>query len=356
MQPQEETRSALTGWVLAIIRAIRSDGVDADAVLKEIGIDPALLAGGYSRYSQEQVNQLWRKAIDRTGDPLFGFKVAAEVRPATFHVVGYAMSCSATLLRALQRFARYCRLISDSATATLTEHGDEIVLEFHFDTGGQPPIYQTVETVVASVVSFMRWIANEPVEPIDVRLQHPPSSAAGAYEEFYGCPVQFGQLRNCVVFRKSDLERPILSSDEELASLLDGVANRDLEKRMAGRLAVRVRDVLIARLPHNIPSKAETAKILNMSERTLLRRLKEEGTTFVDVLQHLREEMAFRYLNQGTSLSETAYLLGFSDNGTFSRAFKQWTGRRPSTVSPAEPETKPAPAVKSRSKASGARA
>src|SRR3546814_2096679 len=86
---------------------MRTQGVDADAVLTEIGLDQALLEGGYSRYSQAQVSQLWKRAIELTGDPNFGFEVAAEVRPATFHVLGYSMSCSATLCRALERFAFY---------------------------------------------------------------------------------------------------------------------------------------------------------------------------------------------------------------------------------------------------------
>lgn len=328
----EEPRSALTGWVLAIIRAMRNDGVDPDPVLTQIGMDPALLEGGYSRYSQAQVSALWRRAIELTGDPDFGFKVAAEVRPATFHVLGYSMSCSATLSRALHRFAFYCRLISDSATATLTEANNQVILQFHFDTGGAPPIYQTVDTVVASVLSFMRWIANERVIPVKVRLQHQPISGGSIHGPFFGCPVEFAQMQTCMIFSKEDLERKILSSDEELASLLDGAANRYLEKRMAGRFAVRVRDLMIAQLPHDVPSKAQTARMLGMTERTLLRRLKDEGTTFADVLRHLREELAFQYLQRGMSLSEVAYQLGFSDNGTFSRAFKQWTGRRPSTV------------------------
>jgi AraC-like DNA-binding protein len=327
-----EHRSTTTGWVLAILRAMRSAGVDPDAVMTDIGMDPALLEGGYSRYSQAQVSQLWRRAIDLTGDPHFGFKVAAEVRPATFHVVGYSMSCSATLARALHRFAVYCRLISDSTTATLTEVNNQVVLEFHFDTGGAPPIYQTVDTVLASILSYMRWIANEAVVPLMVHLPHQPASGMRAHRQFYGCPVEFGARRTCMIFAKKDLDRKILSSDEELASVLDSTASRYLDQRMAGRLAVRVRDIMIAQLPHEVPSKACTAKMLGMTERTLLRRLKEEGTTFADVLRQLREERAFQYLQQGVRLSEVAYLLGFSDNGTFSRAFKQWTGRRPSTV------------------------
>lgn len=332
--PKQRSRTVLTGWVLAIVRAMEADGVDVDAILQELGMDPALLQGGYSRYSQEQVSRLWRRAIELTGDIDFGLKVAAQVRPGTFHAVGYAMSCSATLARALHRFAFGCRVISDSATAVLTERGDTSRLEFYFDTGGAPPIYQTVETVIASVVSFLRWIINEPIAPLAVHHRHPNSGPSGNYARFLGCAVLHGQAHDCVVFRKSDLQRLILSGDEELAALFDGVVKRYLEQRMAGRFAVRVRDNLIAQLQHGPPSKAVTARMLRMSERTLLRRLKSEGTSFRDVVNQLRQELALQYLQRGEmTISEIAYRLGFSDEGAFSRAFKRWTGRRPSAVS-----------------------
>lgn len=108
---------------------------------------------------------------------------------------------------------------------------------------------------------------------------------------------------------------------------------------MAGRLAVRVRDILIAQLPNGVDSKTDVARLLHMTERTLLRRLKAEGTTFVDVLARVRQELAFQYLRRpGVTLDDVAYLLGFSDEGTFSRAFKRWTGRRPSTVARMNPD------------------
>ncbi|MCW1432327.1 AraC family transcriptional regulator [Novosphingobium sp. JCM 18896] len=330
--PGANKRSALTGWVLAIIRAMQADGIDTDQVLFELGMDPSLLEGGYSRYSQGQVSALWRRATDMTGNSHFGLQVAQQVRPATFHVVGYSMSCSATVLRALQRFAKYCRLISDSTTATLTEAAGQVVLEFHFDTGGPPPIYQTVDTVLASVVSFLRWILNDGLRPEEVRFAHAETDDARNFVEFFGCPIIFNAAQTCLVFGKADVDRKILSSDEELASLLDNAASRSLDERMVGRFSIRVRDLLIAQLPHDGPSKAKITKKLGMTERTLLRRLKSEGTTFADVLRQVREELAFQYLRRGMCLSEVAYLLGFSDDGTFSRAFKDWTGRRPSTV------------------------
>lgn len=329
----DDERSGLTGWVLAITRAMRDCGIDSAAVLEEIGMDQALFQGGYSRYSQEQISRLWRMAIELSGDPAFGLRVAAQVRPGTFHVVGYAMSCSATLGRALHRLAFYCRLISDSTTATLTEVGDTAVLEFIFDTGGEPLIYQTVDTVLAAILGFARWISGEPIEPLEIRLQHQTTAEDAAYREFFGIPITYGCAQNCIVFHKADLDSPIMAADEELASLLDTVANRYLEKRMSGRIAVRVRDVLIAGLPAGAIAKSDVARQLNMTERTLLRRLKMEGTTFVDVLNDVRQEMSFQLLQRpGLTVTDVAYMLGFSDENTFSRAFKRWTGRRPGAI------------------------
>jgi len=326
-------KSGLTGWVLAITRAMRGCGIDVDAVLAEIGMDPALLQGGYGRYSQEQISLLWRRAIELSNDSAFGFRVAAEVRPATFHVVGYAMSCSATLSRALHRFAFYCRLISDSATSILTESANAASLEFNFETGGAPPIYQTIDTVLASTLGFARWIIGERIRPIEVRLRHPKPADDSAYQAFFEAPIVYDATEDCIIFDRSDLDRPILAADEELASLLDTIANRYLEERMSGRVAVRVRDLLVSTLAHGAVSKADVARRLNLTERTLLRRLKAEGTTFVDVLNDVRQELAFQMLQKpGMTVTEVAYLLGFSDENTFSRAFKRWTGRRPGLV------------------------
>ncbi len=329
---ETESKSGLTGWVLAIVRAMQASGIDHDKVLNDIGMDPSRLEGGYGRYSQEQISLLWREAVSLCGND-FALRVAAEVRPSTFHVVGYAMSCSATLSRALHRFAFYCRLISDSATATLTESGEQVTLSIFFDTGGAPPIYQTVDTVLASVLGYLRWIAGIEIKPIAVSLAHPKPRQSDGLESFFGCPVTYGQPEDMIIFARADLDRPILVADEELASLLDGVANRYLETRMAGRFAVRVRDALIARMPDGMVRKSDIAKSLHMTERTLLRRLKEEGTTFSDVLDRVRLQLAFQYLKRSDLvIRDIAYMLGFSDEGTFSRAFKRWTGRRPSVV------------------------
>jgi len=325
--------AVLTGWVLAIVRAMQDEGIAFDTIVEQARIDPLLLQHGRNRYSQEEVSRLWYVAKALTRNPAFGLAVARQVRPATFHVVGHSMSCSVTPYRALQRFARYCRLISDAATATLIHKGEAVVLEFYFDMGKNPPIYQSFDTVLSSVLYFLRWIADELIIPLQLNLRHEGSKLDARFYDFFGCTIVYGAPRDSLHFAKADLERPMLSADEELATMLDEVANRDLEIRMEGRFTVRVRDALVAQLASGSPSKELTASMLHLTERTLLRRLKQEGVTYLTVLNHLREELAYQYIHRSDmDLSEVAIRLGFSDYGAFSRAFARWTGTRPSTV------------------------
>ena len=112
-------KTGLSGWVLAISRALDAEGVPHQRVFTQIGMDETRLEKGSSRYSQDQLTALWHAAVEETANPYFGLKVAKFIRPATFHVVGYAMSCSATIGDALHRFARYAKLISSSAIVSL---------------------------------------------------------------------------------------------------------------------------------------------------------------------------------------------------------------------------------------------
>lgn len=323
-------KTGLSGWVLAIARTLDASGVPHEPVFDRLGMDARRLKDGTSRYSQEMVSQLWRAAVDETGDIYFGLKVASQLRPSSFHVVGYSMSCSEVLGDALRRFAHYAKLISSSANVELVEHRDRVELNFHFDTGGLPPSDQALDTVLAGIVCFSSWLVGCPVRPIEVQLKHPAPPNDLPYKELLKCSVKFGQEQNRVVFQPDDMERPILSADEHLAATLDTMAINQMAE-LSGRFSRKVRECLKVQFATNDISKKRIAELLHMTERTLLRRLKEEGTTYQEVLDGLREEIACEQLRLGiTTIQGVSTMLGFSDASTFSRAFKRWTGRRPS--------------------------
>jgi|TARA_R110001583_G_C5670369_1_gene410843 AraC-like DNA-binding protein len=324
------SRTALSGYVLAMAHAMSEAGVDYRELMALIGMDPLRLENFGYRYSQEKVTQLWRLAVERSGDANFGLKVAKHIRPSSYHVVGQAMLCSDTLRSATRRFSRFAKLISDSAALSFNEREEQSDLLIALETGGSLPRYQAFDTVLAGFLEYCRWILHDELLPLSVSFTHAQGEKPEEYEALFRCPVLYEQEVNSLSFRNADMDRPIPGANEELASLLDELASRYLIDRLQGRFSRRVREVLLVKLPNGEPSRAETAQSMAMTERTLARRLTDENTTFYEILRQLREEQAYSYLKHTEmNIEEIAYLLGFSDRGTFSRAFKSWTGKRP---------------------------
>lgn len=326
--------TVLSGWVLAITQAIEASGVEVAPVLEQLDIDPALMASGFCRYEQRKVSRLWMRALSLCGDDgNFSLRVAEQVRPATFHVVGYAMNCSVSLHRALQRLSAYSQLISDLTQIRLQGDKSQVIMGLEFSAGRDLPAQQTVDTVLVSIIALLRLIAGTAIQPARVNLMRGPRTDDRVLKNFFACPVTYRTGANSLVFARGDLDQPLLSSDEELATLLDCVADRYMEKIARQSFTLRLRDVMKSLLISGNLSKRKAASLLHVSERTLLRKLSDEGTNFAETLRKLREELAFEYLRAGDkNLEEIASLLGFSDCSTFSRAFKAWTGKRPNMV------------------------
>ncbi len=311
--------------------ALDEAGINSYELLRSIGMDPDKIKDTNHRYSQEQVTNLWVTSAKATNDPHFGLKVARHIRPSTFHVVGYAMSCSSTLRRATERFARSARLISDAASVQFLESREvhQLIVDLH--TGGRRPVYHTIDTILSGFFMLCEWILAKPITPVEVTFRHKAPDDITAYADVFRCRILFDQPINSIAFRPEDLEQQIPSANEELAVMLDEMTSQYLAMRFSSRLSRRVRDALISLLPSGQPTKEATARQLAISERTLLRRLQEENTTFQEVLDRLRENLSYDYLKrEDLTIDDIAHLLGFSSISTFSRAFLRWTGQRPS--------------------------
>jgi AraC-like DNA-binding protein len=191
------------------------------------------------------------------------------------------------------------------------------------------------EYAPASTVVLLRQLtALPPAEPLalEVWFQHSAPRDRSIHDEIFACPVRFDAPETRLVLSRAALERPVVGRDPALYQYLDRHALA-LAKTFpdATSLATRVRRELGSALSSGEPTQTEIARRLALSERTLQRHLKAEGHNFAELLDSVRKELARSYLRDAAlSVSEVAFLLGYSEPSSFHRAFRRWEGEAPS--------------------------
>ena len=300
-------RGSSAAWVKGVLEMFASEGVDVGALLRDAGFEANALNDAQRRYSIDEVSLLWELAVQRSGKATLGLSKELAATYGKLGVVGHAMMSSPTLLAALERFARYLNVVSNAATFALTAAPEGHWFEFGHEGGERPVPRQRVEFV------------------------DPAPADSSVHEAVFGCPVRFGQAANRALLRRSDLALPLSARDPALAALHDRLIEDELEKLAAGALTSRrVRELLAARLCRAEPRREQIAAALNVSDRTLQRRLQAEGTTFQQLLDDTRRELAQKYLRRPrTPLRDVAELLGFEDQSNLFRACKRWFGESP---------------------------
>ncbi len=321
--------STLATWSATILRALESRGIDPGPIATQAGIDPAAL-GPDARVPRTALNRLWALAVEATGDPAFGLQVSRAAVQTTFHALGYAVLASATLREAFERIIRYRRLIGDVLELRLVDAADRC--RFEIDVSAEPGIpFQAVDAIAATTVRQGRLLhAPRPCEPRLVTFMHAEPRDIEPYRRTFRVPVGFGQPVNALEYARADLDRPLPAGNAELARANDEVLVRYLARLEQSQTATRVQRALLDALPGGVPSKPAIARALGMSARTLQRQLAAEGTSFTVIVDEARIALARTYVAEGRlSVTEIAFVLGFADTSTFSRAFKRWTGRSP---------------------------
>ena len=320
--------SILGSYVKAVGRALDAAGCDGAALLAEAGFDPKDLDGPDTRCPLVNTGHLWRIAVAATGDPAFGIKVANHYKHTTFHALGYGTSASSTLKEAFERVQRYCHVVSDAVDYQFFRRGSE----YHFII--EPALEISVEAIDALVSTYLRMcrsMIGSHYSPLSIELRRARPAITDDYERLWRAPLRFGAEQNRLIFDSDSIERLLDTGNPELARQSDAIPSRYLARIERFNIVARVREVLTQRLRDREPSQEEVAEILNVSARTLQRKLGDSGTTFKEILDETRHALALAYLSAPQhSVGEVTYLLGFSCSSSFTRAFRRWTGLSPS--------------------------
>jgi AraC-like DNA-binding protein len=319
----KRTTSAV--WVKGVAEMFAAEGLDVANLFAAAGIDPCTLEGPSARLPTETISHLWELAVERSRNSALALAQHQVVRPASFDVVGYTMMSCADLRGAFDRLIRYLLILSDSLTMTRIEEEEGLRISFVLFGGDRPLPRQRIEFVFVTLIGFCRWISRSSVCPRAIEIAYARPDDVAPYRAAFGCPITFDAERNSLLFSYADLKLTLPTFNPQLAELHERYAGDYLRHFDHAQISFRVREAIVRRLPDGEPRRDEVASELRMSERTLQRRLEEEKTSFVQLLDDTRRELADQYLGRlHLSLGQAAYLLGFADQSSFFRACRRW--------------------------------
>ena len=282
------------------------------------------------RVSVSETHGILDSIIELTGDRDIGLKAACASTPGDGGVLDYAISSASTARDAIYAAARYIRLVNDTVELRLETVGNyaRIVLENRVNMPRAAIDFQ----VGALFRAFAQVWSLGSNGIVRISFVHAAPESLKEYQRtFARAPVDFGQAFNGFVFEESSLSRRLASADSSLHNVILRHADAMLaELPPARQLTERVRNAIVAELASGNPSITHIAPLLQMSARTLERKLDREGTKFRLLLDDLRKSLALRYVaSKDVELIEVTFLLGFSQPAAFHRAFKRWTGETP---------------------------
>jgi AraC-like DNA-binding protein len=327
--PREET--TLNTWAIAVARVLESRNVDPRPLFIEAGLSPSVLHDPNGRHPVPAMGRLWTLAVGATNDPCLGLHAAQYVQPTTFVTLGLAILASDTLGDAMRRGARFSRIMTDAADLTTTETKDGLVQTLR-TRSGTAPVPEAIDLYMASTVKMGRLLTGTDVLGTRIWRRMVPSPAIAAqHEAFFGIPIEFGADADSFMISHEVANRPLPMANPALALASDSAIRAYLARFDGSRLADRVREAVITKLSSGEPQRAAIARTLHLGEKTLQRRLADEGTSFQKLVDETRHELAERYVRDvELPLAEVAFRLGFAEQSGFTRAFKRWTGKSPS--------------------------
>ena len=315
---------------LAIAR-LQSAGVPVEPLLRRVGLTPEVIADPEERLSVRSQVALLDEAAIALKDDRLGFTLARDFEPRELGLLYYVMASSQTLGDALKRVARYSRITNEALVVRYRE-GNRLIISLSYSGVPRHSERHQIEFCMFAVLRICRVLTGQNLVPQHFSIAHYRSEGTAEMARFVGTKVEFGVERDEFALNADARALPLIHADPYLNDLLLKYAEAALADRRddMSQLRTRVENAISPLLPHGRVLVEDVARSLGMSERTLARKLSDEGLNFTEILQQLRRNLAVRYLDdRKLHVSKIAWLLGFREVSAFTHAFKRWTGKTP---------------------------
>lgn len=318
-------------------RHARAAGVDLEAQLQEAGLTREQIENPRAPIKVRDQIKFLNLVATAMDDDFLGFRLAQACDLREIGLLYYVLASSEILIDALQRAVRYSTIVNEGVSQTCID-GKYVGLSFNYLGVSRHPDRHQIEFWITALIRICRQLTGFRVVPERVRLVHHRTAKADL-AEIFGDNIEFGAPVDDVVFPQSIRNSRVVSADPYLNNLLISYCEEALthRKRKRGSFQSAVENAIAPLLPHGKATATDVARQLGLSQRTFARRLSTEGITFSELLEDLRSNLASRYLVEGDmGVSEVAWLLGYREVGSFSHAFRRWTGKTPREVLRAE--------------------
>lgn len=324
------SRSVLAAAASGIHAQVKSQGGDPEEVFARAGIESASLLNGRHALDLSAYVQMMEIAALHTGNDNFGLFYGQRFTPDMLGLIGAVVLAAPNLGTALTALVDLFPYHQQATETRIVREGHLLRLEYRILDGCIVDRRQDAELTMGMFVNMFRSCFNANWAPEQVYFEHPRPSEFADHARAFRAPVHFGQRTNSVWFQASDMVAPMPG-----ANLQGFAANQEQLMRVAGGagqidLASRVKSEIRSYLADGEVNIERVSDTLNVPRWTLQRRLSDSGLTFLSLVDAVRKEMADRYLRQASiSVTDIAYLLGYSELSAFSRACRRWYDASP---------------------------
>jgi len=304
-------------------------------VCKAGNIDPQELNNLDMRVPLESKIAVIQKLLELSGDKDLGLHLGEKAAPPMLGHAGHLQQSSKDVLTAFTKTFHFSRTFSTVYDARIKEKNGESWMYYEpvkaWCDASPETASHGVNIPFAATMNFIRLLSGRSVYPLRVMYRQDRVRDTSEHERIFGCSPSFNQDANCMVFRTVDLEIPILGYNPQLSAMIEKLLQqRQRESEEGVRFTMKVKEAISVNYQFDFPQLENIALSLNLTPRTLQRKLQDENTTYRELSDSIRYELASTLLKyKDLTISEIAYKLGYAELKAFRRAFKQWSGVTP---------------------------
>jgi len=304
-------------------------GADFQRICAALGLDPQDLNDSERLVPFKPAAEVWDVVIAETKNLFLGLQLGEKINPSILGLMGYLMQSSRTLHEAISVLARFNDLHSTMMKYRIETSGDVVLIHYEPAVLWQhqypESVRQSIELAMSAMVTLFKTLSGKNVFPVKVELPYPARDIR-EYERIFRSSIVFRAKQSALTFAKRDFMAPIGSYDKSLLARFEEILEMKL-KSLNGQTNFidRISQAILLDFKGNAPAMEVIASHLNMTPRSVQRKLKEEDTTYREISGRFKKELAEVVLKNAVfRVSEVANLLGYSDSSAFRKALKRW--------------------------------